>query len=201
LNRLFKIVLLVLIVFWRLGDVRDKEKEFIMAIWERCYSKTLKFEGGFQKNPKDKGNWTGGQIGVGELGGTKYGISAGSYPNLDIENLTKDQAVEIYRRDYWNALHLDDIESDRIAWKIFDVSVNCGRGTAAKMLQKAVGVIADGLIGRITLEAVNKADSVKVMNELVKLQQEHYENIHNENNDDFFAGWMRRATDTAPELT
>jgi len=172
-----------------------------MAVWEKVYSKTLKFEGGFQKNPKDKGNWTGNKIGVGDLKGTKYGISAGSYPNLDIENLTKEQAIEIYRRDYWNALHLDKIDSDRIAWKVFDIAINCGRGTAAKILQRAIGVTADGHIGNITLEAVHKADSVKVMNDLVRLQQEHYERIRNEDNIIFVAGWMRRAEDTAPELT
>ena len=172
-----------------------------MAVWDRCYTKTLKFEGGFQKNPKDKGNWTGGNIGVGELKGTKYGISAKSYPNLDIENLTQYQAIAIYRRDYWDALRLGEIDSNRIAWKIFDLAVNCGRREATHMLQKAVGVTVDGIIGSHTLEAVNKADIDLVMAELVKLQQEHYDKIHNEDNDVFYAGWIMRSQDIALELS
>jgi lysozyme family protein len=191
---------LVLLLSFKIGEVRDSERELEMAIWEKVYSKTLKFEGGFQKNPKDKGNWTGNQVGVGELKGTKYGISAGSFPNLDIENLTKDQAIEIYRRDYWDALHLGDIESNQIAWKVFDISINCGRGTAAKILQEAVGTTIDGLIGDKTIGATNKSDSAKLIGELVKLQQEHYEKIHNEMNDVFFSGWMIRSEETAPEL-
>jgi lysozyme family protein len=199
--RFCKILVVLLIIFVEIGDIRDKEKEFIMAIWERCYTKTLKFEGGFQNNPKDIGNWTGGQIGVGELKGTKYGISAKSYPNLDIENLTQDQAIAIYRRDYWDKLRLGEIDSNRIAWKIFDLSVNMGRRTATHILQKAVGVTVDGIIGHQTLEAVNKADVNLVMNEIVRLQQEHYEEIHDADNDEFFAGWMIRSHDTAPELS
>ena len=34
-------------------------------------------------------------------GTTNYGISQRAYPNLDIKNLTLDQAKEIYYRDYW----------------------------------------------------------------------------------------------------
>lgn len=191
---------MVCVFFFRAGEVRSIERTFIMAVWEQCYSKTLKFEGGFQKNYQDKGNWTGGKIGAGELRGTKYGISAASYPNVDIASLTQEQAIEIYRRDYWDALKLSSITSNRIAWKIFDIAVNCGRMTAAKMLQESVGVVADGLIGNITLQAVNNADIVKLMNDIVTQQQKHYEEIHNENNDWAFRGWMLRAEETAPEL-
>jgi lysozyme family protein len=195
--RFLKIVVVCLTLFIRSDD---KEKEFIVAVFEKCYSKTLKFESGFQNNPKDKGNWTGGQIGVGELKGTKYGISAASYPDIDIENLTKDQAIAIFRRDYWDMLKLSEIDSNRIAWKVFDLAVNCGRRTASKILQEAVGATIDGIIGYKTLEATNKADSDKVMNELVRLQQEYYSKIHNDINDIFYAGWIRRSQDTAPEL-
>jgi lysozyme family protein len=201
MSRALKLAVVCLIIFVKLGDIRDKEKEFIVAIWDRCYTKTLKFEGGFQKNPKDRGNWTGGNIGVGELKGTKYGISAKSYPNLDIESLTQDQAIAIYRRDYWDALRLGEIDSNRIAWKVFDLAINCGRREATHMLQKAVGVTVDGIIGSHTLEAVNKADIDLVMAELVKLQQEHYDKIHNEDNDVFYAGWIMRSQDIALELS
>jgi lysozyme family protein len=171
-----------------------------VAEWEKIYSKTLKFEGGFQDDPKDKGNWTGGEVGLGELRGTKYGISAKSYPNLDIKSLTEEQALEIYRRDYWQAMHLSAIDSNRIAWKIFDISINCGQGTAAKILQKSVGVEPDGLIGDVTLRAVNLADHVKLMAEIIHYQQHHYLSIRNSMNEKFFKGWMKRSEDSAPEL-
>ena len=53
---------------------------------------TLSQEGGYQDNPADPGNWTGGKVGHGVMKGTKYGISAESYPHLDIKNLTVVEA-------------------------------------------------------------------------------------------------------------
>jgi len=174
-----------------------------MAQYERCYPKTLNFEGGFQCNSKDRGNWTGGHVNDGILRGTKWGISAHSYPQLDIKSLSKEQAIEIYRRDYWNALHLSLVETDRIAWKIFDIAVNCGRTNAAKWIQVIVGVVVDGIIGRHTLEAINKAITVnedKLMDEIVDRQKEHYFSIVDENNSEFLAGWIDRADDRGEEF-
>ena len=34
-------------------------------------------------------------------GETNFGISKRQYPNLDIKNLTKQQAADIYKRDYY----------------------------------------------------------------------------------------------------
>lgn len=59
---------------------------------------TLKYEGGYSSNRKDPGNWTGGKVGAGVLKGTKYGIAAHSYPNLDIKNLTLDDVKPIYEK-------------------------------------------------------------------------------------------------------
>lgn len=58
-------------------------------------------EGGFQDDPRDRGNWTSGTIGEGELRGTKYGISAAANPDLDIKNLTWAEADDIYVERYW----------------------------------------------------------------------------------------------------
>ena len=64
-------------------------------------------EGGFTGNALDPGNWTGGQCGSGRCIGTKFGISGGSYPTLDIAALTLDDARAIYRRDYWDRIQGD----------------------------------------------------------------------------------------------
>jgi hypothetical protein len=44
--------------------------------FDRAFEETIGLEGGFSRNPDDNGNWTGGRRGLGELKGTKYGISA-----------------------------------------------------------------------------------------------------------------------------
>jgi len=90
-------------------------------------------EGGFQNNPRDPGNWTGGKPGVGELKGTKYGISAASYPHLDIADLTWEQASDIYRGDYW-----EPSGAARQPWPfalmLMDVAVLHGLGAASQWL-------------------------------------------------------------------
>jgi lysozyme family protein len=113
-------------------------------------------EGGYTNNPQDPGNWTGGKVGVGSCKGTKYGISAASYPDLDIAGLTLAQAQEIYRRDYWDRAGCPDM-SPRLALAVFDAAVNNGVGRAVRWVQGAVGVTVDGSYGPQTRAAVTAA--------------------------------------------
>jgi hypothetical protein len=103
--------------------------------WQRSLAFTARWESGYQNVHNDAGNWTGGKVGVGELKGTNFGISAASYPNLDIKNLTRQQANDIYRRDYWIASG-----ADQLPWPacliVFDTAVLHGVGTAKAWLQE-----------------------------------------------------------------
>ena len=110
-------------------------------------------EGGFSKNPNDPGNWTGGRVGVGELRGTNFGISAASYPTLDIENLTRDSAIAIYRRDFWDASEADLLPS-AVAYSALDGAVNSGCSKSIQWIQLAAGVADDGRWGPVTSAAV-----------------------------------------------
>jgi lysozyme family protein len=82
----------------------------------------LEEEGGYVNHPSDPG------------GETKYGISKRSYPNVDIKNLTKEQAIEIYRKDYWR----DEWETlgFPLAACMTDTAVNMGMGRAKKFLEQ-----------------------------------------------------------------
>lgn len=123
---------------------------------ERALVLLFREEGGFTKDPDDPGNWTGGSKGKGEIKGTKYGISAAQYPDLDIENLTLDDAAVIYRRDYWDAC-----KCDQLPWPlslfVFDSAVNQGTGVAIRMLQKALDLPQDGILGPRTMAAATRA--------------------------------------------
>lgn len=100
-----------------------------MSFFDAAFEVVVDIEKGFQKDESDPGNWTGGEKGKGVLKGTKYGISAKSYPTLDIENLTLDQAKDIFWRDYWNVCGCELYPWNR-ALCIFDMSVNQGAGEA-----------------------------------------------------------------------
>lgn len=113
-------------------------------------------EGGYTNNPSDPGNWTGGKVNSGTCKGTNYGISAASYPDRDIAALTLDDAMAIYRRDYWRKAGCDDLPA-RAAFIVFDAAVNNGVGRAVKWLQSIVGSPADGAYGPATQRAVKAA--------------------------------------------
>lgn len=90
---------------------------------------TLRYEGVLSMVRSDPGNWTGGKVGKGVLKGTKYGIAAHAHPNLDIKNLTVDQAGEIYRAKYWVVAECDRLAAG-VDGATFDYAVNSGPGAA-----------------------------------------------------------------------
>ena len=65
--------------------------------FDQAFTALIGNEGNYTLNHKDRGNWTGGMSGAGQLRGTKYGISAASYPAVDIKNLTLEAAKAISR--------------------------------------------------------------------------------------------------------
>ncbi len=138
-----------------------------MTTFDQAFTYTVGNEGGFTKDPNDKGNWTGGSVGVGVLKGTKYGISAASYPTLDIENLTIDQAKAIYQRDFWNKFLINTVTDPNIAIKIFDLVVNAGANAEA-VVQLALRAYQpdlelDGYMGPVTIGLINKTDPVALL--------------------------------------
>jgi len=100
-------------------------------------------EGGYQDDYNDSGNWTGGEVGKGTLKGTNYGISAASYPTLDIKNLTIDEAKQIYRDDYLMAPEIN-YGKNRVAFKVADISVHAGAGNATLIVQRAINDLYGG---------------------------------------------------------
>ena len=151
---------------------------------------TLSQEGGYQDNPADPGNWTGGKVGHGVMKGTKYGISTESYPHLDIKNLTVVEAEKIYHEDYWNPIS-GDLLPVGVDLMVFDFGVNAGTGESARCLQGIVGTTQDGSIGPITLAAV-KAYSGDLVGALSIAHDKFYESLSTF--DEFGTDWIRRVT-------
>lgn len=120
---------------------------------------TLQHEGGFQCVRTDRGNWTSGQIGVGELRGTNRGISAMRYPTENIRGMTEARATELYHRDYWCVVRGDELPP-AIAVGVFDFAVNSGPARAIPELQRVLGVAADGVLGPVTLAAAQRAQEL-----------------------------------------
>ena len=125
--------------------------------FDQAFDRLIGHEGNFTNDRQDRGNWTTGVIGKGELKGTKYGISAMTYPDLDIKSLSLQQAKKIYKRDWWDKINADQIDS-ALVFQVWDFAINAGMGTAKRKLQKAVGVAEDGMIGKQTIQAINNTE-------------------------------------------
>lgn len=117
-------------------------------VFDACFDIVVGIEGGLVNDPNDPG------------GLTNWGISQRAYPNLDIRNLSKDQAKQLYSTDYWLKAQCDKLPP-ALALCVFDSAVNAGVGTVPdllKAIQEAVGVPQDGIIGPQTQAALAKAD-------------------------------------------
>lgn len=134
-----------------------------MSNFDKAIVGVLKYEGGYSADKDDPG------------GETNYGICKRQYPGIDIKALTLEEAIEIYRRDYWR--NYMDLMPYEIGAKLFDASVNMGHEQANYLIQRAVGVIDDGIIGHHTLTAINKDDPELLMRRFISTIKRFYERL------------------------
>lgn len=170
-----------------------------MEAFEYALQKTLKFEGGYQDNPNDPGNFNSAGVNI----GTNMGISApalerylGRVPTReDMLQLAHETAAEIYRRDYWNAVRAGEIINPDLAALLFDMAVNHGPASAVRTAQRAVGVKADGRMGPVTLAALNRGNAGRIIAAIVDARANLYRGIveRKPKMQVFYKGWVKRA--------
>lgn len=160
-----------------------------MKVFDVWLRKILRLEGGFVCHPNDRG------------GATNKGITLAVFKEFfgyamdvdDLRNITDDQAGKIYRELYWDKVRADDIECGAVAYLLADFAVNSGVKTAVKAVQRIVGVEDDGIMGRITLGAVNAAGE-GLFHELKEYRKGYYMKIVDKHPEQrvFLKGWMNR---------
>jgi lysozyme family protein len=160
---------------------------FVAAI-----NRVLADEGGYSANPADPG------------GPTRFGISARAYPELDIATLTRDDAVAIYFRDYWQRSALDRL-LPALGAKTFDLAVNIGARAAVRCLQRALracghAVAEDGIVGDETAAAANGAEQSALLAAVRSEAAGYYRTLaalergrRPGGDQEFLAGWLNRA--------
>ena len=154
-----------------------------MSTFGEIVNVLLKHEGGYSNDKDDKG------------GETSFGISKRAHPEIDIPNLTKEGAVEIYRKYYWKPCKAESLP-DRLRLAYFLLVVNAGQGNAVKVLQtasnaKGAKLIVDGKIGRNTIKAAKALELERFVSYVVL----HYAKIviRNPSQEKFWYGWYKRA--------
>lgn len=159
------------------------------TVFEKIIPWVLQHEGGYVNHPNDPG------------GETKYGITKRTYPELDIKNLTLDQAKQIYYEDWWKRQQYDKIEDPRVAAKVFDTAINTGPSPAHVMLQRSLHacgkryVTIDGVLGPQTFGATNSTRSDWLLLAFQAEQAAYYRLLVSLNSSfkDFLRGWKNRA--------
>ncbi|MDH5394603.1 MAG: N-acetylmuramidase [Gammaproteobacteria bacterium] len=172
-----------------------------MALFEQAIETTLKHEGGYSDDPADRGGATRYGISLRFLQSESYDIDGdGDVDADDIRSLTLDGAIDIYREKFWNINNYDQIKSQAVATKVFDLTVNMGAKRAAILLQRALQSCGfdlkhDGKIGPATFLAINSADNDSLLAAYRSEAAGYYRLITQKTPDfeRFIKGWLRRA--------
>lgn len=171
-----------------------------MSIFDIAIQTVLRDEGEFVDDPRDSG------------GATKYGISLKWLKSLDdlpaelgfksridkkiICELTREQAILLYRHYFWNPHRYERIVDQRIATKAFDFTVNAGSYVSHTCLQWALHasgndcIVIDGLLGDQTIKAINATDTLVLLAAFRSEMAGYYRSLKKPH---FEAGWLKRA--------
>lgn len=149
--------------------------------FDEVFDRTIGHEGGYVNNPKDPGGETNWGI-------TKTTAIANGYTD-SMKSMTREQAKEIYRKAFWQRAKCGQFLG-AVSFQLFDAAVNHGIGNAIRMLQRAVGVLDDGVVGTKTLAAINKMTLDDVLILFIAERLEFFTNLAKFT--DFGRGWARR---------
>ena len=154
-----------------------------LSEFEEIIERVLEHEGGYVNDPKDPG------------GETNFGIAKRSHPDVDIKNLTKEQATEIYKKVYWDKNRVGELPI-HLKYIYFDMCVNMGRKRAGRIVQRAANnkghnLVVDGVLGPVTLGKISNVELERVRAFRVK----YYADLVTKKPDleKFYFGWFRRS--------
>jgi len=166
----------------------------------------VNIEAGYVNNPNDLGGPT--NFGITQATARENGYTG------DMRNLTRQMALDIYKKGWWDRMRLDRI----LAWnplladRMFDFGINAGRANCIKSLQRILNVLnrqgklyadisADGGIGPATMTALEgflKARGPDGFNRLMFALTSHQVSYYTEisekrvQNEEFTYGWYDR---------
>lgn len=155
------------------------------STWPKAFASVLKHEGGFVNHPKDPGGMT-------NLGVTKAvweDFVGHPATEQEMRALTPAAVEPLYRARYWDKIRGDELPAG-VDLVIMDYAVNSGPGRAAKTLQEALGVAADGAIGPKTLAAAKAAPAPQVIHGICDRRLTFLRALPHW--DTFGVGWWRR---------
>jgi lysozyme family protein len=175
-----------------------------MASFDPIFNLTLNHEGGFQKFPNDSANYV-----KGKLIGTNRGISASAYytyykkipTEQDMRNLTKQQAYQIYKANYWNKINGDRINNQSVAELMFQYIIGSGPAQLSDLKDIANAVAGKKLIASVDrtftdqeIDIINKLPAQKYWEALKAWRHAYFIRLVKAKPKlaQFLKGWQRR---------
>lgn len=173
-----------------------------MEAFERALRFLLRpdIEGGYSDDPHDPGGPTNMGVSL-RFASTVGDLDRDGRPDLDVDGdgdvdaddirrLTQHQAEVVYRELFWRPCKCESLPWP-LALQVFDTAVNQGRGPAITILQRAVGVPADGRPGPRTIAAALAADAQRAAIEYQALRNLRY--AQTAGFERYGRGWLRRS--------
>lgn len=160
------------------------------------YKIVIEYEGGYVNHPNDPG------------GETYKGISRRAHPNwqgwklIDQKKPVPENLVqEFYHENYWKRLRCDEMPYP-IGEYLFDFGVNAGITRAVITVQRALNITTDGILGPVTMRAIQQQDPQKLMYALLRQRIGYYTAITMQRSQFqvFFLGWIRRTIEVFDKL-
>lgn len=157
--------------------------------FDDAFSKLLGHEGGYSNHPADPGAET--------MWGVTIKVARESGYVGEMRDMPQQVAKAIYKARYWDKCRADDLPPE-VRFNVFDCAVNSGVSTSIKLLQRALGVTDDGVIGPQTIASAQSQNPYRIaarfngarLNLMTNLQ--HWES--------FGKGWARRIASNLMEI-
>jgi lysozyme family protein len=130
-----------------------------------CLDAVLLYEGGYADHPADPGGATNLGITHKTLARWRRVSPWWALPKSEVQALLRTEAAKIYRASYWDRIQGGQLPPG-LDVALFDFAVNSGPHRAIRMLQAELDVAADGQIGPLTLDAIERRPAGQLINEL-----------------------------------
>lgn len=155
-----------------------------------------KWEGGYVCDPDDLGGAT--NMGVTMKTFKAYCKNKGlPTPTVArLKRLSMDEWRDIVKLIYWNKFKADGIESQSVANICVDWFWMSG-AVAIKRIQEIVGTKVDGVVGKLTLAAINNKSPLPLFGQIKEARKAYIDEIcvKRPKNEKFRRGWMNRLND------
>jgi len=168
----------------------------MLSNWDKSFDMVIAHEGGFTNDERDPGN----KLPDGRKGSTMLGCTQANWEKYighevtqdDMKALKKEDVKPLYKKDYWDAVRGDDLPAG-VDYAVFDFAINAGPAAARKMIQKALGVTADGSIGPATMKAIQEAEGKDLLDKFSHSKEAFYKSLPTFQT--YGKGWLKRVAD------